>query len=105
MALNVNRFFQDEPPVDDEGEVDIELIDDNQTVKLEAENGIAFFGVASGEDRQLYVAPLPGQPLPKQMRFSVDELKDGCEEFKGDLELHVIDRYGKTESIHIKIKE
>ncbi len=104
-ALNVNRFFQDEPPKDDEGNVDIELIDDNQTVKLEAENGIAFFGVASGEDRQLYVAPLPGQPLPKQMRFSVDELKDGCEEFKGDLELHVMDRYGKTESIHIKIRE
>lgn len=104
-ALNVNPFFQDEPPADDEGEVKIELIDDNQSVKLEAENGIAFFGVASGEDRQLYVAPLPGQPLPKQMRFSVDELKDGCEEFKGDLEMHVIDRYGKTEGLHIKIKE
>ena len=104
-ALNVNPFFQDEPPINDEGEVEIELTDNNQTVKLKAENGIAFFGVASGDDRQLYVAPQPGQPLPKQMRFSVEELKDGCEEFKGDLEMHVIDRYGKTEGIHIKIRD
>ena len=104
-ALNVNPFFQDEPPVDDEGEVKIQLIDDGKTVKLEAENGIAFFGVMSGGDRQLYVAPKPGQPLPKEMRFSFEELKDGCEEFKGDLDFHVIDRYGKTEGIGFEINE
>ena len=105
MALNVNPFFQDVPPVEKRGRVKLQLVDDNKTLELKAENGIAFFGVMSGGDRQLYVAPEPGQPLPKQMRFSVEELKDGCKEFKGDLELHAIDRYGKTEGIGFEIKE
>lgn len=102
MALNVNPFFQDVPPVEKRGKVKLQVIDDKKTLELEAENGIAFFGVMSGGDRQLFVAPEPGQPLPKLMRFSVEELKGACKDFKGDLEFHAIDRDGKTRSLHIK---
>lgn len=104
-ALNVCPFFQDEAPAENQGNVKLQIVDDGKAVEIEAENGIAYFGVMSGGDRQFFVAPQPGQELPKQLRFSVQDLKDNVKNFKGDLELHAIDRYGKTEGIGFEINE
>ena len=101
-ALNVCPFFQDEAPAENQGNVKLQIVDDGKAVEIEAENGIAYFGVMSGGDRQFFVAPQPGLELPKQLRFSVQELKDNVKNFKGDLELHAIDRFGKTRGIRIR---
>ena len=101
-ALNVSPFFQDEAPAENQGRVNLQIVDDGKTVEVEAENGIAYFGVMSDGHRQYFVAPQPGQELPKQMRFSVQELKDNVKNIKGSLEIHAIDRYGKTRSIHVR---
>ena len=101
-ALNVCPFFQDEPPAENHGRVSLQIVDDGKAVVVEAENGIAYFGAMSDGHRQFFVAPQPGQELPKQMRFSVQELKDNVKNYKDDLEIHAIDCYGKTRSVQIR---
>ena len=101
-ALNVCPFFQDEAPAENQGRVSLQIVDDGKAVEVEAENGIAYFGAMSDGHRQFFVAPQPGQDLPKQMRFTVEELKDNVKDFKDGMELHAIDRYGKTRSVRIR---